>query len=153
MLRILKDSRIGAFGALALILALLLKVSLLIDLGVWAPIGLLLGQSISRSVPVVQLGFQSYARRNDEQSKSRDVARSGRVQAVIAGLWGLLFLGIGLYFCISIHEAIAILVAILLISVSFGWYVQRRVGGLTGDFMGTLQQLSELGMLFALVSV
>ena len=47
VLRILKDSRIGAFGALALILALALKLSLLVDLGKMAPIGLVLGQSLS----------------------------------------------------------------------------------------------------------
>lgn len=153
VLRILKDSRIGAFGALALILVLMLKVSLLVDLGIWAPMGLILGQSISRAVPVVQLGFQPYARRNDEQSKSRDVARSGRIQAVVAGLWAVILMGLGFLGGCSIQETIAVTAAIVLVSISFGWYVQRRVGGLTGDFMGTLQQLSEIGILFALVSV
>ena len=84
VMRILKDSRVGAFGALALIVAVMLKVSLLVDLGVLAPVGLVLGQSLSRALPVMQLGLQPYARRDDPQSKSRDVARSGRIQALIA---------------------------------------------------------------------
>ena len=37
------------------------------------------------------------------------------------------------------------------IGVVFGVYFQRRAGGLTGDFLGALQQLSELGILLALV--
>ena len=152
VLRILKDSRIGAFGALALILALMLKISLLVDLGVLAPLGLLLGQALSRVVPVVQLGFQPYARREDPSSKSRDVARSGRVQAVVAALWGIAFLVLAGWLGVSMNGLIGMLGAMIGVGLLFGVYVQRRTGGLTGDFMGALQQLSELGILFALVA-
>jgi len=152
VLRILKDSRIGAFGALALILVLALKLSLLVDLGVMAPVGLLLGQSLSRAVPVMQLGVQSYARRDDPDSKSRDVARSGRVQAVIVALWVGALMYAAFRLGVSSAALIGSLIAMLCVSVTFGLYVQRRVGGLTGDFMGTIQQLSEVGILFALAS-
>ena len=40
----------------------------------------------------------------------------------------------------------------LVVGVVLGVYFQRRAGGLTGDFMGALQQVSELGILLALVS-
>jgi len=153
VLRILKDSRIGAFGALALILAVMLKVSLLVDLGALAPVGLVLGQSLSRALPVMQLGVQPYARRDDPSSKSRDVARSGRPQALIAGLWALGIGALGFVWGVSIEALLGSLVGMLVIGVSVGLYVQRRAGGLTGDFMGALQQLSELAILFALVSM
>ena len=73
VMRILKDSRVGAFGALALIVAVMLKVSLLVDLGVLAPVGLVLGQSLRGTAG--DAGLQPHARRDDPQSKSRDVAR------------------------------------------------------------------------------
>ena len=120
VLRILKDSRIGAFGALALIFALLLKLSLLVDLGSMAPVGFLLGQGLSRVLPVVQLGFQSYSRRDDPSSKSRDVARSGVPQAVIAGLWGVALLGLGLGLGLSITTLFSIVAAMVELGLSLG---------------------------------
>ena len=152
VMRILKDSRIGAFGALALIVALLLKVSLLVDLGVLAPVGLVLGQSLSRALPVIQLGVQPYARRDDPQSKSRDVARSGRPQALIATGWVAVIAWGALIWGVPTPGIVGALVAMLLVGFVLGVYFQRRAGGLTGDFMGTLPQVSELGILLALVS-
>ena len=152
VMRILKDSRIGAFGALALIVALMLKVSLLVDLGVLAPVGLSLGQSLSRALPVIQLGIQPYARRDDPQSKSRDVARSGRPQALIATAWVAAIVWCAFTWGLSAPGIIGALLAMLVVGVVLGVYFQRRAGGLTGDFMGTLQQVSELGILMALVS-
>ncbi|MEC9466159.1 MAG: adenosylcobinamide-GDP ribazoletransferase [Myxococcota bacterium] len=152
VLRILKDSRIGAFGALALIVALMLKVSLLVDLGSLAPVGLVLGQSLSRALPVMQLGLQPYARRDDPQSKSRDVARSGQAQALIVAGWVVAIAFGATAWGVSASEMGAALGAMMVVGVVLGVYFQRRAGGLTGDFMGALQQVSELGILMALVS-
>ena len=132
VLRIIKDSRVGAFGSLALFFVLLLKISLLVDLGASVAWGLVLGQSLSRVVPVVQLAFIPYANAEDPKSKSRDVARSGRIQAVVAGLWCLVSMG-G-------------------VGVVWGWYVTRRVGGLAGDFLGAAQQFSEIAVLLVLAT-
>ena len=153
LLRILKDSRIGAFGALALILALMLKISLLVDLGDMAPTAFILGQSLSRALPVIQLGIQPYVRREDPESKSRDVARSGRLQAVIVVFWVAILTGAGFIAGVEPMIITGCVVAMIVVGVVFGVYVQRRAGGLTGDFMGALQQLSELGILFVMVSV
>jgi len=153
LLRILKDSRIGAFGALALILALMLKISLLVDLGDMAPTAFILGQSLSRALPVVQLGIQPYVRRKDPESKSRDVARSGRLQAIIAVFWVAIITGGGFIAGVEPMIITGCVVAMVVVGVVFGVYVQRRAGGLTGDFMGALQQLSELGIMFVMVSV
>ena len=152
VMRILKDSRVGAFGALALIVAVMLKVSLLVDLGVLAPAGLVLGQSLSRALPVMQLGLQPYARRDDPQSKSRDVARSGRVQALIAAGWTAAIAWGAFAWGVPMAGILGSLAAMLAVGVVLGVYFQRRAGGLTGDFMGALQQVSELGILLALVS-
>ena len=152
LLRILKDSRIGAFGALALILAFMLKISLLVDLGHMAPAAFILSQSLSRALPVIQLGIQPYVRREDPKSKSRDVARSGRMQASIAVAWVFIIAGAGFVAGVASVIIIGCIVAMVAVGVSFGFYVQRRAGGLTGDFMGALQQFSDIAILFAMVS-
>ena len=52
----------------------------------WA-LGMACLVTIALSYGLTRLGVQSYARRDDPQSKSRDVARSGRWQALIALAW------------------------------------------------------------------
>ena len=152
VLRILKDSRIGAFGALALILALMLKVSILVEMGTMAPVGFILGQSMSRALPVVQLGVQPYVRREDPSSKSRDVARSGRPQAVVALVWVFALCGLGTQMGVGTETLVQGIASLVVVGVVFGVYVQRRAGGLTGDFMGALQQLGELALLMVLAA-
>ena len=151
-LAILKDSRIGSFGATALFLVLFLKISLLMELGSAAPLGLLLGQSLSRVVPVIQMSLQPYARGEEEPSRSRDIVESGGFQAVLALLWGLLILGAAFRWGSVPPFQIWVMIGILLtLSVLVGITAQRKVGGVTGDFLGALQQLSEIGILVALL--
>ncbi len=152
VLRIIKDSRVGAFGSLALFFVLLLKISLLVDLGASVAWGFVLGQSLSRAVPVVQLAFIPYANAEDPKSKSRDVARSGQVQAVVVGIWSLGILCGAVALGLEWATAIKILAVMVGVGVLWGWYVIRRVGGLAGDFLGAAQQFSELGVLLVLAT-
>ena len=90
VMRILKDSRIGAFGALALIVALLLKVSLLVDLGALAPgrsgSGPVLVASPCRSCSWDCSPMPEGTTPNPNHETWRG---SGRVQALIAMAWSL----------------------------------------------------------------
>ncbi|MEC7241259.1 MAG: adenosylcobinamide-GDP ribazoletransferase [Myxococcota bacterium] len=152
VLRIIKDSRVGAFGSLALFFVLLLKISLLVDLGASVAWGFVLGQSLSRVVPVVQLAMIPYANAEDPKSKSRDVARSGQVQAFVAALWGLGILSCAVLLGLEGSAAIKMVGAMLAVGVVWSWYVIRRVGGLAGDFLGATQQFSELAVLLVLAT-
>ena len=81
-------------------------------------------------------------------SKSKDVARSGVIQAGI-----VLILGIGisiasLYAQWVTAEQIGYLWFFgILCTVLLGWRFMKRVGGLTGDFLGATQQITELVVL------
>ena len=151
VLKILKDSRIGTFGSLALICVVLLKISLIVDLDTYAPVGIILSHSLSRCIPVIQLGIQPYARREHEKSKSRDIAYSGIPQMILASLWYLAIICSGIFFGeVEIFEAIVITIALITVATIFGLYIQKRVGGHTGDFLGAIQQLSELTILIVI---
>ena len=152
VLRIIKDSRVGAFGSLALFFVLLLKIILLVDLGASVAWGLVLGQSLSRVVPVIQLAFIPYANAEDPKSKSRDVARSGQIQALVAGLWCLGILSGSVALGLDWDTALKMLGAMIGVGIIWGWYVIRRVGGLAGDFLGAAQQFSELAVLLVLAT-
>ena len=153
VLRILKDSRIGAFGALAIFVVVLLRISLLADLAHEMWLGLLLGQSLSRAFSVLQLALVPYARRDDEKSKSRDVAISGPIQALSAIFW-IVIISVGAAFLgASLGSIVTIIAACLLVLTVLSWRFYQRIGGITGDFLGCTQQLSEVAILFALVAV
>ena len=129
-------------------LVLLLKISLLVDLGVLAPIGLILGQS-PRALPVIN-GLSA-------------LCSCGRPQVTLKGcgpIWGIQAFVQRFGWPRSwplVTPSGRQRVRLLGRSEQWLWLewhgsVQRRAGGLTGDFMGAIQQLAELGILFSLAS-
>lgn len=150
VLRILKDSRIGTFGTLGVVSVLAMRCSLLLEIDHIK--GWILGQSLSRVAPVAMLGILPYADRADGMSKSKDVARSGIIQAVVVCLFGIGITAVGIYVQ-WIQTAAAIQLWLLVAGISFvlGWRFMKRVGGLTGDFLGATQQITELAILCMLL--
>src|SRR5690606_4146528 len=88
---ILKDSRIGTFGAAALFVALGLRVVLLTELDVAMPLALLVSQTVARTPPIWLMRALPYVTA-DGESKSRLVARARSPQAIVATLWSLVLL-------------------------------------------------------------
>ena len=151
VLRILKDSRIGTFGTLGVCAVLAIKCSLLVELAHIS--GWVLGQSLSRVAPVVLLGVLPYADRPDGQSKSKDVARSGKIQAVVVCVFGMVIsLGALQMQWVNTVNVLSMWLAVIVVTAVLGWRFHRRVGGLTGDFLGTTQQITELAILLMLTT-
>jgi len=153
-LEIMKDSRIGAFGAIALALALGLKVALLAAL---APNGalavanaLLCAHVLSRFVPLCLIRWLPYVGADGAGSKSKPLAEA------IGGKT----LGVGLAWSVPAvillplaHGAAHALAALLACGLG-GWGMarmfRRRLGGFTGDALGATQQVCELSIYLAL---
>ncbi|TWO68264.1 adenosylcobinamide-GDP ribazoletransferase [Caenimonas sedimenti] len=146
-LEIMKDSRIGSFGAMALVLTLGLKLSLIGVIasesagGVMA--ALLAAHVVSRYWPLFIIHTLPYAG-DAEHSKSKPLAeRIERRSLVLAGLWcvlPLLLLGVA-------GGWISLLLA--LVASALAWYamrqlLQRRLQGFTGDGLGATQQVCEV---------
>ena len=152
VLEILKDSRIGAFGAVALVSVVGLRVALLASLGPRMALALVLGQALSRLPPVVMMGALPYATPTGS-SKSRDVARAGSVPIALAGVTGLVVVAVAVATsAISGGEAAAIGLGLFGLTGVLGWRFHARVGGITGDFLGATQQLCELVVLGVLAA-
>jgi len=146
---ILKDSRIGSFGAAALTMALVLRVALLARLGEAAPLALVLVGAASRVPPVWLMAALPYVTAG-EASRSRPVARGGPAQAVVATLVAALVL-VAAHRALSPVAVLAMVAVNLAVALLAGWRFHVRAGGITGDFLGATQQVCECALLLALV--
>ncbi|WP_186126664.1 adenosylcobinamide-GDP ribazoletransferase [Burkholderia gladioli] len=140
VLRIMRDSRIGSFGAVALVLALALKWQALAALpplrAAWT---LLAAHAASRVAAVSLLMTLDYAR---EEGKARPVAQ--RMSASVFGFAALC--GLPWLFWPDWRAGLAALAALLMVRALLARYLRRRLGGYTGDCLGFAQQLSELAI-------
>ncbi len=153
VLEILKDSRIGAFGGAALVIALLARCALLAALGPLAPAALVASECASRLPPVVLMALLPYAT-TDARSRSRQITRAGPAQALVAGGWTALVL-IGLVWLdrLPAIAGVAVVIAAVAAGLECGRRFMRRLGGVTGDFLGATQQVAAIAMLIAIRAV
>ena len=147
-LEVMRDSRIGTFGTLALIIVVGIKTGIIGAIG-WpeqvAP--LLIGcAAASRALLPAMMRFMPPAR---SDGLAFSAGRPEESQVVLAALLGgalaLLFLG-----------PMAGLVAITAgVGAAFlvGWLAKTRLGGVTGDVLGATQQASETAMMLAVVAM
>lgn len=147
---ILKDSRIGTYGAVALISALCLRALLFTQLlseGWWV---LVASQTVSRFAPVVLIRWLPYVTPPDA-SRSRDVVQVSHAQVGVAALWTLcLCTGIVYFAQVSLARFSTALAAQGVASAWLAFRFKRRAGGITGDFLGATQQVGELAFLLGL---
>jgi len=137
MLAIMRDSRIGAHGALALFLAMLAKVSAVGALvqrrSLWP---IVLFPAIARWSAVLLIVAFPYAR--DEGLGRRFKERSSVVEVVWATAFSVLLL-----FAAGARALTPTAVA-LAAALGFGVWMRRRLGGLTGDVYGAAIELAEI---------
>ena len=149
-LEIMRDSRIGTYGAAALGIALLTKIATLGELRPWvAAAALVAGHAVSRASVVVMVATSRYVRDHGTGKYVASGAGTGAlVLNVVASAVGLAVLGLAAGWG-------AALVAIVGAAVGHAVmrrYVVRRLGGYTGDCLGAIQQTSELGLLVAVLA-
>ncbi len=141
-LEIMKDSRIGTYGAAALIMVLLLKVALLTELtSVW--LGLLLAPAVSRLTPLCLMRCLPYVT-DPDASKSKPVAEGFSRDRLLAAVTGIVILAL------VFQVVIAALVAVVLVFLVWGAMLKKSLGGYTGDALGASVVLSELLFLLLL---
>lgn len=151
-LEIMKDSRIGAFGAMALVLALAAKLALLSllgagGLGVVLP-ALAAAHVLSRFWPLVLVRTLAHVG-DTATSKSKPLADqiSGRSLAT-ALLWSIGSLAL-MGYALGIAVWIACLAASALVALGMRRWFARRLGGFTGDCLGATQQIGEIAIYLA----
>ena len=138
-LRIMRDSRVGAFGVLGLIVVVVAKLACLAALpGAAGP--LIAAHAASRFYAVAPPAVLPYARADGMAGALVQPDIADLAIAALCGLLPLLLLGPRAGPALLVSAAAAL---------SFGLYVRRRLGGYTGDVLGAMQQLTELSVLLA----
>jgi adenosylcobinamide-GDP ribazoletransferase len=147
-LEILRDSRIGTFGTLALVFSLLLRAAALAQIvaargGGAALLALAGAHALSRAVMAWPVNSARPAR-----SDGLGAALGASTPSVAA--WALV-VGGGLAFAALLGVApLAALLALplaLMLAVGATAVARRKIGGYTGDTLGATQQLAEIGLL------
>ena len=163
---IMKDSRVGAFGAIAVVLALLSKVALLALLGavgtLWMCFALMAGHVVSRTWPLLIIRCLPHVG-DDAGSKSKPLAdQISKGSLILALLWCAAALALSSWVAASVLSGIDVQtlttaqvlpvlkvlacggLASALIFVYLLRLFARRLHGFTGDCLGTTQQLCEI---------
>ena len=143
-LNIMKDSQIGSYGTLALVLTVGLRWIALTSLLTIAPLALIGIAALSRAaMPVVMLLMEPARPGGLAQS----VGRPGAASVLFGLALALLFAGYALG-TTAFGAALVVLVSTCLVLL----LARRKIGGQTGDVLGATQQLSELAALIFCVA-
>ncbi len=159
VLSIMKDSRIGSYGAIGIGIALLTKYEALANLGGVFPRGfppvtpwltlaatIVAGHSVSRFASTTLLYALDYAR-DDDSAKSKPLAtRMGRGELAVAALSGLAPCAL-----LPWPRAALALVLVAVVTWLAARYFVKRIGGYTGDCLGATQQLTEIAFYLGLL--
>lgn len=145
-LEIMKDSRIGAYGVIALVLSLILRwtaLIALINVGLIFPV-LIAVAALSRAPMVVMMAVMPQAR---EGGLSASVGRAGMDTAMVSA-------GIAVIAAIALlgWSGIAAGIAVSIAGVAVALIALRKIEGQTGDVLGAAQQVSEITVLLVLAT-
>ena len=155
-LQIMKDSRSGSFGVIAICLCLVLKSVAAahamycgrLPLLVWSVV-------LSRLMVVCMCSFCSYAK---DSGLSYDLVSGAGIVHVLVALVLTVASGAVLFFCSGLLDGISITVPVLLIpagasavsALVLSFVSGRKIGGITGDVLGACCEVSETtSLLFA----
>ncbi len=144
-LEIMRDSRLGAYGAIAVGLSLLLRfaaISALLERGVWCAVtGTIAAGAFSRAIGLLPLVLLKSARSDGVSASVGQLPRSLFLCAMVLGVaFGLTPLLAGN----SLWPTLAAMPLAGLSSLAITKCAGRQIDGHTGDILGAAQQVAEI---------
>jgi len=151
ILEIMKDSRVGTYAVVGLILLLGLKFSLLNTISKNSTaqplvfiLTLISAHALSRFMAVTMIFTHQYVRFTND-SKSKPVAEAGSKSTLfIAGIFALVPT-LGMAYLLQQPLLLIAFPVLYLIKILLANYFTKWIGGYTGDCLGTIQQICEIG--------
>lgn len=137
ILNIMKDSHIGSFGTIGLILYFIFYTAQLQAINPNHLIGVIIGADVlSKLCTTLMINTLNYAR-NEEQSKNKIIYK--KIPRPI-------FIGITI-FCFAVlwflNTPLLAIIPVCIILIGFRQYLKQKIGGYTGDCCGAIALLTE----------
>lgn len=146
ILLILRDSRIGSYGGLALAFSLIGRIILIASVpSTWMPYYLIAANVLCRwtVLPLSYFLFPARPQATSEvEGQGARIARQTSTPALIGGT--ILSFAVAAVFLRS--STVAPILSVVVLTWLTGTYYKRRIGGVTGDCFGATIQLAEIGV-------
>lgn len=145
MLEIMKDSRLGTFGALAIVVVVIGKIIMLNEMPQNNTIiVVILAPVIARTMNIFLMYNQKYARATEGMGDLfiGVLKKENAIIALILG--GLLTIVLGQFYGIKMF------ITSLIFTIVFRNYIEARIGGITGDILGASDELNEFLIYFVM---
>jgi len=143
VLEIMRDSRIGSFGAIAIGLGLLSRFVLLSDLSANRFISYFIAAHVLSRWSALPLASLLPAAR-PEDGQGRRIAQSVSASSFLLGT----ILCAGIVIFLLKWRALYLVVATIAVIAATGAFYRHRIGGITGDCLGATNQLAEVAVYF-----
>ena len=143
ILSVMKDSRIGVWGALSVVFIILLKWELLMTISSRS-LGFVFALCVSRWAHVFICFLLPYARKEDGLGKN--VAGKISLKELLISTTFVVIIGLFLSF-----KSIIILILCSLFIYFLSLFFKKKINGITGDVIGATGEMSELFTLLCIV--
>jgi len=158
VLLIMRDSRIGAMGATALVMVLLLKFVLLQELGDHVRAEAIFFMAVAgRQAMVAAIALYGYARKGEglgrmyaEEGGVRQFGGSLLLTACLLVIWTLMRPGGTI---MGVAAVFASILGALFAGCGLSRAVAVRIGGMTGDVYGAVNEVAEVAFLLLFLAI
>ena len=147
-LEIMRDSRIGAYGALALVLSLAIRIAAIATLAKPGAVfaALVAAGAVSRAAIVLALLLLKPARTDGIAATLADISQA-------AAWWAFGFAALLLLLCLGAGAAATVAAVAIVVCLAYAAVVRAQIGGHTGDALGAGAVIVECAALSALVAI
>lgn len=142
VLLIMRDSRIGTYGGVALVLSLIGRLVLVASIPLPQVPYYLLATTVLARWTVLPLSYFLSSARMQTDGQGARIARLTSTGTMITGT----VFSFGIAALLLKARSIAPILTIIALTWLTGFYYKRRIGGITGDCFGGTIQLGELGI-------
>lgn len=143
ILAIMKDSRIGSFGGLALVFSILIRWQAFLALGAHSTLELIVSETLPRTAFVALSWISNPIGNGLGNSMSGSLSRGAVIAAAVQG--------VVITVALAARVSPVLLLGITVIVWMARAYFHRRIGGVTGDCLGATGQVVECFCLLAFV--
>jgi adenosylcobinamide-GDP ribazoletransferase len=146
-LAIMRDSRIGSYGALALVFSISLRAGALAELDNWRSVlpALIVAHSFGRALlPLIMVAMPSAS----DKGLAAEAGRPTAISVIGAVMLALIIAGLS----VKLGIMLLVLSSALLAAWLFGRLAKSQIGGYSGDVLGAAEQIGEIAVLLSILA-